>query len=620
MDRNTLIGIILIAVILVAYSLYNVKVAEERRKFMEEQLAADSTDIMKTQPSPPLLKTMPGSETEESEPGIITGKPDSSDLTEKLVKDFGIFHEAGTGEEKFVTLENEHLKIVFSNKGALMKSAELKNYVTSDSLPLILFDNDDNLTNLNFPTIDNRVINTRDLYFDITESGEQITLRITAGEGKYLEHRYAFDPQRRYVVNYTLHMVGFNDIIPRNANYISFFNSRKLRQVEKSKESENRYTAAFYKYKNDDVSNLSESGDDSESLSTSFTWVSFKQQFFNHTLIYPEGFTNGTVKSLENNDPGYLKTMEASFILPFRGSNDQQYAMSYFIGPNHYQTLRSLEIELESIVMVTGFMSWVSYINKWIIIPVFNWLEKYVSNYGFIIFFLTLLIKIVLFPLTYRSYKSMAMMRLLQPEITELKEKHKEDQQKFASEQWKLFQSAGVSPMGGCLPQLLQFPILIAMYYFFPTSIELRQESFLWATDLSTYDSIYNFPPGFTIPFYGDHVSLFTLLMTVTSILYAMTQTQFATGPASMKYMPYIFPIMLLGIFNSFPAALTYYYFLTNIISYAQQWVIKKFIIDEDALHKKIQENKKKPVKKSSWQQKLEDVARQQREAQKKKK
>ena len=209
-------------------------------------------------------------------------------------------------------------------------------------------------------------------------------------------------------------------------------------------------------------------------------------------------------------------------------------------------------------------------------------------------------------------------MKLLQPELNELKEKYKDDQQKFATEQWKLYQQAGASPLGGCLPQLLQFPILIAMYYFFPTSIELRQESFLWANDLSTYDSIAQLP--FTVPFYGDHVSLFTILMAISSILYATTQPQMTTGPASMKYMPYILPVMLLGIFNSLPAALTYYYFLYNITSWLQQWITKKFIIDEDALHRKMQENKKKPVKKSAWTQRLEQMAKQQREMQKQKK
>lgn len=615
MDRNTVVGFVLIAIIFSLYFMYSAREAEKRRRWLQEHQQTD-TLAEKTEPSATYLDSMPGTAAEASEAGVITGETDSALLKEKLLKEFAQFAPAALGEEKLVTLENEQLKIVFSSKGGKLKSVEVKGYQTHDSLPLVLFDGDENHTNIQFFINNNRSINTSNLYFQPVEKNGEVIFRLPAGENRYLEQRYAFHPQKKYVLDFSITMKGFNEIIPRNAGYINFFTKRDLRQVEQSKESENRYTAAFYKYTNDDVSNLSETGDDSESLSTSFNWVSFKQQFFNTTLINADGFYKGTLKSAISQDAGYLKTLEASFTLLFKGSSEQHYHMSYYLGPNHYKTLRSLGIGLDDLVMVTGYMSWISPVNKWLIIPVFNWLEGWHLNYGLIILILTLLIKIILFPLSYKSYKSMAMMKVLQPELNELREKYKDDQQKFATEQWKLFQSAGVSPLGGCLPQLLQLPILIAMYYFFPTSIELRQESFLWAKDLSTYDSILNLP--FTIPFYGSHVSLFTLLMTVSSMLYALTQPQMSTQPG-MKYMPYIFPIMLLPIFNSFPAALTYYYFLTNITGYLQQWLTKKYIIDEEALHKKIQENKKKPLKKSMWQMRLEEIAKQQREAQRKK-
>ncbi len=271
------------------------------------------------------------------------------------------------------------------------------------------------------------------------------------------------------------------------------------------------------------------------------------------------------------------------------------------MGPNHYQTLKKMDIELEDVINLgSGIMAWVAIFNKYLIIPIFNFLEVFVGNYGLIILILTLIIKVILFPLTYKSYVSQAKMKLLKPELDELKEKYKDDQQGFAQAQMKLWGKAGVNPLGGCLPMLLQMPILVAMYYFFPSSIELRQEKFLWADDLSTYDSILNLP--FNIPFYGDHVSLFTLLMTVTSIIYAVSNARLTgqqDGP--MKYMPYIFPIMLLGIFNSFPAALTYYYFLQNVISYGQQWIIKQFFVDEKALHKQMQEKKTKPTNPNSF-------------------
>ncbi len=624
MDRNTVIGIVLIGILLVVYSMYNMKEAEKRQKALREQQIADSLNAPIPPPSSTYIDSPEDTAHASNGTGATTAIPDSAKQAETHMQDYGQFYAAATGTEQLTTLENEQLKIVLSNKGARVKSVEVKGYVTHDSLPLMLFDNDENQTNLQFFINNNRVINTKDMFFEVDENADEVVFRLPAGEGQYLEQRYSFNPDKKYLVDYSVKMVGFNSIIPANAKYLNLHVKRDLRQLEKSHESENRYTALFYKYKSDDVSSLSATGDAEESLTTSFTWVSFNQQFFNSTLINPQGFTNGTLKSHTFEKPNvheglhYLKTMEASLVIPFSGNAEQEYAMGYYFGPNHYQTLRKLDIELDNIVMVTGFMSWVSVINKWIIIPVFNFLERYISNYGIIILILTLLIKIIFYPLSYKSFKSMAMMKALQPEINALKEKYKDDQQKFATEQWKLFQSAGASPLGGCIPQLLQFPILIAMYYFFPTSIELRQESFLWANDLSTYDSILNLP--FTIPFYGDHVSLFTLLMTVTSIIYAVTQPQMNAGQPGMKYLPYIFPIMLLGIFNNFPAALTYYYFLTNLLSYLQQWGTKKFLINEDDLHKKIQENKKKPVKKSKWQQRLEDMAKQQREIQKQRK
>ncbi|MDZ4847258.1 MAG: membrane protein insertase YidC [Chitinophagales bacterium] len=614
MDRNNIIGFALIAGILVLYSMYNMKQVKEKRQQQLEQFAADSANI---QERPTYIDTVPGTATEG---GIETGAvlaTDSAQTATITADEFGSFSSAAAGDEKLITLENDQLKITFSSKGADMKSVEVKGYMTFDSLPLVLFDEGDNASNLHFFIANNRSINTKDLFFTAQESAGEVVFRAAVDANKYLEKRYAFNKEKKYLVDYDLKLVGLNDVLAPGTSFINLEVKRSLRKLEHSKKSEDSHTTAFYKYKNEDASSLSPTEAAQERL-TAFEWISFKQQFFNTTLISKEGFSSGTLKTtLLTDEPQYLKTMEASFILPFNGSATQNYNMQYYLGPNHYQTLKSLDIGLDEIVMVTGFMSWVSAVNKYLVIPVFNWLEGFNLNYGIIILILTLLIKIILSPLTYKSFKSMAMMKVLQPELTELKEKYKDDQQKFATEQWKLFQSAGVSPLGGCLPQLLQFPILIAMYYFFPASIELRQESFLWANDLSTYDSILNLP--FEIPFYGDHVSLFTLLMTITSVLYAVTQPQMNTGQPGMKYLPYIFPIMLLPVFNSFPAALTYYYFLQNVLGYAQQWATKKFIINEDALHKKIQENKKKPVKKNMWQMRLEEVAKQQREKQKKK-
>ena len=293
--------------------------------------------------------------------------------------------------------------------------------------------------------------------------------------------------------------------------------------------------------------------------------------------------------------------------------------MQFYFAPNNYQSLKRLgNYDLEKIIPLgVGIFGAISSpINKFFIIPLFNFLNRFFTNYGLIILIMTFLLRIILFPLSYRSFVSAAKMRVLKPEIDELKERYKDDQQKFGQEQLKLFRSAGVNPLGGCIPALLQFPILAAMYTFFPLSIELRQESFLWAKDLSTYDSIYNF--GFSIPFYGNHISLFTIIMTVTSILFAIYNNQLSGVTGQMKYMAYIFPVMLLGIFNNLPAALTYYYSLTNIIAFGQQFIIKNYIIDEGAIHRRIQENKKKPVKKSRFQERLEEMTKAQQQQKKK--
>ena len=348
-------------------------------------------------------------------------------------------------------------------------------------------------------------------------------------------------------------------------------------------------------------------------------WVSFKQHFFNSTLFYEDGFENSSLAvTADNDDTAALKYYEASLRLPYRAGTDQSYDMSYYLGPNNYKILKRTGKDLEDLIQLSPdffLFSWFSIVTKGIIIPIFNFLEKFFSSYGIIILIMTLMIKMVLFPLTFKSYKSAAAMRVLKPEIDALKEKFGDDQQKLGTEQMKLYSSAGVNPLGGCLPMVLQMPILLAMYYFFPSSIELRQEAFLWADDLSTYDVILNLP--FTIPMYGSHVSLFTLLMFVSSILYATVQPQMSSGGpggAQMKYMQYIFPVFLLFLFNSWPAGLTYYYFLSNIITYGQSWAAKKFFINEDKLRERIQANKKKPKKKSKWQQRLEDIQKQQQE------
>lgn len=595
MDRNSTIGLVLISLILIGYFFYN---AEKAKNLADKNPTELVSDTLRGNPDNTPKETELSAPNGSADAETLNNIADDSTRQVELQKRFGSFATASSGEDKEFVLENDEIKVTFSSKGGAIKQAELKNYQTYDSLPLLLFSEQGSQQSISFPTLSGNVT-TSELYFSsagavATDSGQTIKLVLPADNGGQLVYTYSLN-NKGYKLDFNVDLSGLKEVIPPNVWDMNMVWSNKLSHKEKDKEFEDRYTALYFKYDKDDVDNLSESSSEEESPTGALDWISFKQQFFNTTLIAKGDlkFKNAKLNSAQMaEDEDYLKTMQASVILPYAQSGKQSYDMQWYLGPNHYQTLKKMNIDLQEIIN----LGWVAFISKWLIIPVFNFLEQYIPNYGWIILILTVMIKLLLLPFSYKSYISTAKMRLLKPELDELKEKLKDDQSKFAAEQMKLYSKAGVNPLGGCLPSVLPMPILFAMYYFFPSSIELRQESFLWATDLSTYDSILSIP---NIPFYGDHVSLFTLLMAVSSIAYAVINSQMTgqqDGP--MKYMPYIFPIMLLGIFNSFPAALTYYYLLQNLLSIAQQYIIKGFFVDEDKLHKQIQENKKKPAKK----------------------
>jgi YidC/Oxa1 family membrane protein insertase len=371
----------------------------------------------------------------------------------------------------------------------------------------------------------------------------------------------------------------------------------------------------YYKFLGDDVDYLSENKNGNKDLPTRVNWIGFKQQFFTSVLIADRGFANGKISTMVNDSiTRGIKTCSAQITIPFDENSKQSFPMRMYFGPNHFKTLKSYHLDLEHQIPLGWSSPYIlGWINRIAVIPVFNWLSSFGMNYGIIILILTILLKIVLFPIAYKTYLSSAKMRVLKPEIDEInkkipKEKTMERQQATMA----LYKKAGVNPLAGCIPMLLQMPILIAFYRFFPASIELRQQSFLWATDLSAYDSILNL--GFNIPFYGDHVSLFTLLMTVSTIFYTKLNNQLMGSQAQMpgmKFMTYAMPIMFLGFFNNFAAGLSYYYFLANMLTFLQMWVIRRSV-NEEAIHMKIQENKKRPEKKKSgFQKRLEDMAKQ---------
>lgn len=633
MDRNTVTGFLLIGLILIGYTYYNQQQTQEQIEKEKAEQTANPT-INETSGSYIDSIDSPSSFTEETETlEELQNDSSQTSIPKSLTSKYGPFAKFGQGEAETINIETDELKVVLSSKGGSIQEVVLKNFETYDKQPLTLTSKDLSEHNLQFYLNSNREINTRDLYFSTnvgqtTVSGESTTsvkFKAEIEAGRFIEQVYTFTGND-YRIAYQINAEGMGGLIANNAQMINLFWKQDIAQLEKSRTTSNRYSYLYYKLNDESFSSLSETKDDNKSISEeTISWVSYKQQFFNSTLISEKGFINGTLKStVKGEEDPILKSMQSALTLPFEGSGNQSFNLTYLYSPNNFKLLKSYGNDLDEIVQLSpnfSLFAWIGLINRYVFIPIFDFLGKFISNYGLIIFLLTLLIKMVLFPLTYKSYKSSAMMKVLKPELDEIREKYKNDQQRQGTEQWKLYQKAGVSPLGGCLPMFLQMPFLIGMYYFFPSSIELRHQSFLWADDLSTYDSILNLP--FDIPFYGDHVSLFTLLMTVSSILYAVSNSQMTAGGNNMpgmKYMPYVFPVMLLGIFNNFPAALTYYYFLSNLISYGQQFFIKKFVINDEKLHAQIKKNKEKPQKKGSFQKKLEEMAKQQQQIQKRKK
>ena len=552
---------------------------------------------------------------------------------------FGAFASASTGEEQLWTLENQLQRITISNKGGYIKQVELKNYQTYDSLPLINFDPETAVFDLSF-FANNRIIKTSQLYFEpflngqpylgddlFTAEGDSIVFALRAyvddgngqrNENKYLEYVYTLRDDN-YMLGFDLRTVGLNDIIANNINYMNLDWKVDILKHEKDNDRFINTTVYYKPMTENEVDRLDDRKHKEETINYSVNWVSFKERFFCNVLVAKNGF--GSAKIAANTDgpksDRYFKTMSASLEIPYNYNMEvNEFPMSFYFGPNHFKTLKNYHLMLQRQIDVGNFflIRWINYG----VIYVFDWLGSYGWNYGIVILILTLLIKIVLFPIAFKSYKSTAITRVLKPEMEAINAKYPKEEDAMKKQQavMELQRQAGVSPASGCIPMLLQFPILIAVFRFFPSSIELRQQPFLWAKDLSTYDSILDLP--FNIPFYGDHVSLFCLLMTITTFIYTYVNNKQMDTTANpqmkgMKIMMYIMPIMFLGIFNSYSAGLSYYYMLANIITFLQMFVFRK-MINEDKVRATIEENKRKPQKKSRFQQRLEAAQKMQQQ------
>jgi YidC/Oxa1 family membrane protein insertase len=626
MDRNSIIGILLIIAILFGYQYLTMPSAEERVRMQHEQDSIAEVAIQKQAHHADSALSVQQQEVKEA---VATAPVDTalvadsvntdSILAAKQLDRFGIFGPTASGRNEVITIANENLQVAINTFGARPNVIRLKGYKTYHGRkPLLLSVPDSGAYEYNF-FMGNRKISTKDMNFaaeKIGTTGVKLTAA-TTDPSKYFRITYQLD-SATWFMNVTAELVGLPEVDPRNVmfhwNLTGYHN-------EKHRPTEEHQCTVYYKYLNDDRDYLSESKDDVKKLEAKTNWVAFKQDFFTVAMIKKDGFaSNGSEISITTlpDDTLYSKRYDAKLFFGQEPSEHATLAMQMYLGPNQYNTLRQTDIpEFSRIIdLGWGIFGWM---NRFLVIPIFNFLSQFNLSYGIIILVLTVVIKMLLLPIAYRNQKSSIRMRALKPEIAAITAKYgSDDAMKKQQATMDLYRKAGVSPVAGCVPMLLQMPVLYAMFRFFPSSIELRQQSFLWADDLSSYDSIAQLP--FHIPAYGSHVSLFTLLMAASTIVYTLVNSKHMPqqqGMPNMKVMMYLFPVMMLFFMNSLPAGLSYYYFLANLISILQMTVITKWFLDEDKLRAQLLANMKKPRKKSKWQQRMEEIQKQQQASKK---
>ena len=617
MDRNSLIGFLLIGGLLIGYSIWT-RPSEEELK--ERQRVQDSIAQVQLQREVQAEQARMERESIQDSVGANTETGVASDSA-AAARAFGVFAGVSQGNQEFITLENERVRVQLSTRGGYVHTVELKKYKTWDKEPLILFDGQDNLFNLKFYSA-NKPVFTKDLFFEpvgqlsnltATEDSVSATLRLHAGEGQWMDFVYTLGP-KSYELDFEIKMTNMDQVFGQNTPFIDLDWSFPLRQQERGAKFENQYSSIYFKYYQDETGHLVSRKEGAKDLTTKVEWISYKQQFFSTVLRSKEYFTSARISTTDlPEESGYLKLCESQITLPIKNEPMESIPLVFSFVPNHFKTLKEMGNSYETMVdLGWPFIAW---INKWVVVNAFHWMEgafQFSWKYGLIIILLTIFFKAILLPLSYRSYVSGAKMRVLKPQIDEINKKFpKEKAMERQQATMALYKKAGVNPMGGCLPMLLQMPIWLALFRFFPASIELRQQSFLWATDLSSYDSIVNLP--FTIPMYGDHISLFTLLMAASMILTTkINMAQTDTGQQQlpgMKVMMYMMPVMMLLWFNSYASGLSFYYFVSNLITFLQMYLIKRSINEEKILAK-LNANQKKPQKKSSFQARLEKMAR----------
>jgi YidC/Oxa1 family membrane protein insertase len=624
MNKNTIWAVLLIGAILLGFSLYNNKVTKERQR---EQFVRDSIAYSEA------AKAAANKAVTDTLPSLTANKPNDTqpaDTGNGYQFSNAFLNQALEGSDSLYVLENDKIKIAFTNRGGQPYSVHIKNFKTYDGDSLELFRGSGN--NLTLDLYTGEQINTGEFFFTprVIEQENILTFTLPFNEDAYLEYVYVLN-ENSYLLNLQINMVGMDRIIPRNVTQMDLNWIVDIRHLEKGFDNEKNYSTIAYKYPNStEVENMGHrKADGSESITTRLEWVAFQQQFFSAILIADESFNSGDLSfrfyEAENADT-LLMNCRANMQIPYQAAPQQSIPLQFYFGPNGYYSLKAYDRSFEQIIPMGGFL--IKWINRFGIIPIFNFLNRFISNFGLIILLMTIIIKLVISPFTFKSHMSSAKMRVLKPEIDKINAKYpkKEDAMKKQQETMALYKKTGVSMMGGCWPMLFQMPILFAMFRFFPGSIELRQEGFLWADDLSGYDSILELP--FNIPLYGDHISLFALLMALSMFFYSKMNMK--QQPASSQQMPgmqgmmlYFMPLMMLVVCNNLSAALSYYYLLSNLITMLQTWIIQKFFVDEEKLYRQLKEKAEKAPstpKKSKFQQRLEQMQRQQQQQMKNRK
>lgn len=619
MDKKSYIGLFLIFTILIAFYFINKPSEEQRQKWQayheqrmrDEAARADSLRLAQEALA-------------EAEQQAIAA-PDDTSAQAALVAKYGLLAKASNQDEEFITLENSQLRLVVSTRGAKIYSAQLKEYERFGNRELKLFDGPKNEFGFEFAH-NNRFFYTNDLVFDTqgvelsSDSTQTLRFTLPMGDGS-ISFCYSL-PRNGYAVDFSIEGNNLQDKITIQGAAVDLSWIVDMPQIEQSHKSEGMWSSVYYRYPQGDVEELGTTGNQQESVNMQVSWVALKDQYFSSVFFAKENFAGAELKSqaIENLADSTIKHVEASLGVKFDLRTNVCEEFQFLFVPNYFYVLESYEgMDLtELLPLGWGIFGW---INEYFIIPLFKYLESAFDNYGIVILVLTLIIKLILFPFSISSFKSQAKMKVLKPQIDEINAKFPpEKAMERQQETMKLYKRAGVSPMGGCLPMLLQMPILLAAFRFFPAAVELRGESFLWADDLSTYDSILELP--FSIPFYGDHVSLFCLLMCIVNIAYTRynMQSQSTQSMPGMKFMMYLMPVMLLFFFNDYPAGLCYYYFISTLITVLQTTIIKAFFVDEKAILEKIEANKRKQshTKKSKWALRYEELMKEQMKNQRK--